>query len=190
MTLMDDIIKWFRKPKTLYGIAGLVAIVIILAADFAYWAGAIDVLEPSSDVTDVEEEIEVETEEVNIYHDEQTDTIYAPGFNYIINDYTAVQYPFTVEDNATRATVITTNQGNNFRPDVDLYVYGPDGNEVSRSAGSTADEAVQLDYKDFEREGYGQYTAEVRNYSNIAITYEIVIDVYKEMPVNQTEEGG
>ena len=189
MALIDDILKWFMKPKTLYGIVGMIGIIIILAADFAYWAGAIDVIDPNADVTVEEEEIVVETEEVNIYHDEKTDTIYAPGGGILINDFTSKQYPFTVEDNATRATIITTNQGNSFRPDIDLYIFGPDGSEVASSAGATADEAVELDYKDFERNGYGQYTAEVRNFSNLAVTYEIVIDVYKEMPVNQTDDG-
>jgi hypothetical protein len=189
MTFIDDILKWFMKPKTLYGIVGMIGIIIILAADFAYWAGAIDV-KPFGD-EEIEEEVEeiIETEEVNIFHDEKTDTIYAPGLGQINNDFTSKQYPFTVEDNASRATIITTNQGNNFRPDIDLYIYGPDGSEVASSAGATADEAVEIDYKDFERHGYGQYTAEVRNFSNLAVTYEIVIDVFKEMPVNQTGDG-
>ncbi len=189
MALVDDIIKWFRIPKTLYGIAGLIGIIIILAADFAYWAGAIDVRNPDADVTVEEEDIEVETEEINVYHDEQTDTILLPGFGQIGGSGTTITYDFPVEDNATRATIITTNQGNNARPDIDLYIYGPDGSEVANSAGSTADEAVELDYKDFERNGYGQYTAEVRNFSSPAVTYEIVMDVYKEVTVNQTDEG-
>ena len=189
MALMDDIVKWFSKPKTLYGIAGMIGIIIILAADFAYWAGAIDVVDPNADVTQEEEEVVVETEEVNIYHDEQTDTILLPGFGQIGGSGTTITYDFPVEDNATRATIITTNQGNNARPDIDLYIYGPDGSEVANSAGSTADEAVELDYKDFERNGYGQYTAEVKNFSSPAVTYEIVIDVFKEMPVNQIDDG-
>jgi hypothetical protein len=189
MTFVDEIIKWFKRPKTLYGIVGMVGIIIILAADFAYWAGAIDVI--GLDGEEVEEEVEdvIETEEVNVYHDEQVDTILIPGFGVIGGSATTMTYDFPVEDNATRATIITTNQGNNARPDIDLYIYGPDGSEVASSAGATADEAVELDYKDFERKGYGQYTAEVRNFSNVAATYEIVIDVYKEMPVNQTDEG-
>ena len=94
-----------------------------------------------------------------------------------------------MEDNATRATIITTNQGNNARPDIDLYIYGTDGSEVASSAGATADQAVELDYKDFERKGYGTYTAEVRNFSNVAVTYKIEIDVFKEVPINQTDDG-
>jgi hypothetical protein len=149
----------------------------------------VDVINPFEEEVVEEEVVEVETEEVNIYHDEQTDTILVPGFGVIGGSATTMTYDFPVEDNATRATIITTNQGNNARPDIDLYIYGPDGSEVASSAGATADEAVELDYKDFERKGYGQYTAEVRNFSNLAVTYEIVIDVYKEIPVNQTEEG-
>jgi len=189
MSYIDDFVKWFLKPKTLYGIAGMIGIIVLLAADFAYWASA-DLKYGSQDEVEVEEEeIEVETEEVSVYHDEQTDTILVPGFGIIGGSATTMTYDFPVEDNATRATIITTNQGNNLRPDIDLYIYAPDGSEVGSSAGATADEAVELDYRDFERNGYGTYTAEVRNFSNVAVTYEIVIDVYKEVPVNQTEEG-
>lgn len=189
MIFVDDIIKWFKKPKNIYGVVGMAGIMIILAADFAYWAGAIDVIPlGEEEAEEVVEEV-TETEEVNIYHDEQTDTIMAPGLNIINNDFTSKRYTFPVEDNASRATIITTDQGNNFRPDVDLYIYGPDGSEVASSADATADEAVELDYKDFENKGYGTYTAEVRNFSNLAITYKIEIDVFKEMPVNQTGEG-
>ena len=138
----------------------------------------------------VEDEEEVEMEEVIVFHLEQTDTIMVPGFGQIGGSATTITYDFPVEDNASRATIITTNQGNNVRPDIDLYIYGPDGSEVTSSSGATADEAVELDQRDIERHGYGGYTAEVRNYSNIAVTYEIVIDVYKEVPVNQTDEGG
>lgn len=190
MTFIDDIMKWFTKPKSLYGIAGMIGIVILLAADFAYWAGAIEV-EEFGGVADDEpvEGEEVEMMEVNVYHDEQTDTILIPGFGQIGGSTTTMTYPFPVEDNATRATVITTDAGNNARPDIDLYIYGPDGSEVANSAGATADEAVELDYKDFERHGFGTYTAEVRNFSNLGATYTITIDVYKEVPLNQTEEG-
>ena len=57
----------------------------------------------------------------------------------------------------------------NVRPDIDLYIYGPDGSEVASSTGTTADEAVELDYRDFQRHSYGTYTAEVRNFSNLLL---------------------
>jgi hypothetical protein len=189
MALIDDILKWFMKPKSIYGIVGMIGIIIILAADFAYWASAIDVIDPNANVVVEEEEIVVETEEVNIYHDEQTDTILLPGFGQIGGSATTITYIFPVEDNATRATIITTNQGNNARPDIDLYIYAPDGKEVGSSAGASADEAVELDSRVFERNGYGDYTAEVVNFSSPAVTYKIEIDVFKEVPVNQTDDG-
>ncbi|UCF08561.1 MAG: CPBP family intramembrane metalloprotease [Thermoplasmata archaeon] len=137
----------------------------------------------------MEEGIINETEEVNIYHFEATDTIMVPGFGVIGGGATTLTYDFPVEDNASSATIITENAGNNMRPDIDLYVYAPDGSQVGSSAGATADEAVKLDSKDFDRHGYGTYTAEVHNFSNVAVTYRIEIDVFKEVPVNQTDDG-
>lgn len=190
MTLIDNIIKWFKAPKTLYGIAGMIVIIIVLALDFAYWAGAIEVGSFSTGETVEEENETVEWEEVLVYTFEQEDTILAPGFGQVSNSNTAKIYEFPVEENASKAEIITTHTGNAIRPDVDLYIYGPDGEQVGSSAGSNAEEGVQLDERDFERNGYGNYVAEVRNFSNIAITYKITIDVYYKIPANETSEPG
>ncbi len=160
MTMIDSIIKWFKAPKTLYGIAGMIAIIIVLALVFAYWAGAIGVTDQTS-TGDTDEDGEVtEWEEVALYHDEQDDSILGPGLGQVNNEYTSKTYEFPVEAmdenasaNASRAVIITTHTGNTPRPDVDLYVYAPDGNEVGNSAGSNAEEGVQIDYKDFQRNG-------------------------------------
>ena len=190
MTLIDNILKWFKTPKTLYGIAGMIVIIIVLALDFAYWAGAINVGSPSNSGTGEGENETGEWEEVPVYHFEQEDTIMAPGFGQINNEYTSKRYDFPVEENASKAEIITTHTGITIRPDVDLYVYGPDGEQVGNSAGSNAEEGVKLDDKVFEQHGIGNYVAEVRNYKNINIQYEITIDVYYMVPANETSETG
>ena len=190
MTLVDDIIKWFMKPKTIQGIAGMVVIIIVLALDFAYWAGAIDVSSITTGGTQEAVNETVEMIEVVGYHFEQEDTIIAPGLGRLNNDFTSIRYTFPVENNASMATIITTHTGNNIRPDVDLYVYAPSGEQIGSSADASAEEAVKLDDKDFERHGPGSYIAEVVNFSNLAITYVITIDVYYEVPANATAEEG
>ena len=190
MTLIDSIIKWFKAPKTLYGIAGMIVIIIVLALDFAYWAGAIEVGSISTTGTVEEENETIEWEEVLVYHDEQEDTIPAPGLGQINNDYTSKKYPFPVEENASKAEIITTHTGVSPRPDVDLYIFGPDGETVGSSAGSNAEEGVKLDEKVFEQHGTGNYIAEVRNFKNFNIQYRITIDVYYKVPANETGEEG
>lgn len=190
MTLIDSIIKWFKAPKTLYGIAGMIVIIIVLALDFAYWAGAIEVGSPSTSGPVDEENETIEYEDVLLYHDEQDDSIPAPGFGQINNDYTSKKYPFPVEENASKAEIITTHTGVTLRPDVDLYIFGPDGEQVGYSAGSNAEEGVKLDDKDFEQYGFGTYVAEVRNFKNFNIQYRITIDVYYRVPANETDEEG
>ncbi len=190
MTLIDSIIKWFTAPKTLYGIAGMIVIIIVLALDFAYWAGAIDVGSPSSNAPVNGENETIEYEEVLLYHDEQDDSIPAPGLGQINNEYTSKRYEFPVEENASRAEIITTHTGVTPRPDLDLYIFGPGGETVGSSAGSNAEEGVQLKEKDFEQYGYGNYVAEVRNFKNFNIQYRITIDVYYKVPVNATDEEG
>lgn len=190
MMLMEPIIKWFKTPKTLQGIAGMVVIVIVLALDFAYWAGAIEVTDVTASVVIEEPEEIMEMVEVVVYHDEQEDTIYAPGFGRINNEYTSKQYDFPVEENASKAEIITTHTGSHPSPDIDLYIIGPDGEEFTYSADTSAEEGVRLGEKDFEKHGYGMYTADVRNYRTFAVSYKITIDVYSKVPANETSENG
>ena len=190
MMMIEPIIKWFKTPKTLQGIAGMIVIVIVLALDFAYWAGAIAVETDTLEQTGEEPEEVTEWMEEVTYHFEQEDTIYAPGFGFVNNEYTSKQYDFPVEENASKAEIITTHTGSHPSPDIDLYIIGPDGEEFTYSADTSAEEGVKLDEKDFEKHGYGMYTADVRNFRGVAVTYKITIDVYSKVPANETSENG
>jgi hypothetical protein len=188
MTWIDDVRKWFLAPKTLKGIAGMIVIIIVLALDFAYWAGAIKV----TDLASGEEEVVVEVNETIKYeveHFEEESTLLIPGGGIVNNDFTSDSYPFTVNENASNATIKTTHTGNNPKPDVDLALFGPDGQEIPHTNGPDAEEKAELDDKDFERYGYGDYTVEVRNYSSFRVQYKITIDVYNPILNTTSEEG-
>jgi hypothetical protein len=188
MTWIDDVLKWFTAPKTIKGIAGMVVIVIVLALDFAYWAGAID----TTDLGSEEEEVVVEeneTIEFEVWHFEDEATLPIPGGGIINNDFTSDSYPFPVNENASNATIKTTHTGSNPRPDVDLALFAPDGQEIPHTNGPDAEEKAELSDRDFERFGYGDYTVEVRNYSSFRVQYKITIDVYNPILNTTSEEG-
>jgi hypothetical protein len=164
---------------------------IILAADFAYWAGEITI--NSAGATDPEDgsdgEDQIEWEEVLVYHFEKEDTLMAPGFGVNKNSQTTKSYDFQVEENASKVEVTTTHTGNSISPDVDLEVFGPDGGSAGSSGNQDAEESVLLNERAINSTGYGTYRADVHNFRNVAITYKITIDVYYKVPANETEEG-
>jgi len=188
---MDEfLLKWIKNKKNLYGLVGFTIIMMILAADFAYWAGAINVSGPVEGAQAEEEDGEqIQWEEVLVYHFEQEDTLMAPGFGVIGGSSTTKSYDFPVEENASKAEITTTHTGTNLSPDVDLEVFGADGESAGSSGNQDAEEAVLLKERDFENHGFGTYRADVHNFRNIAITYKITIDVYYKVPANETNEG-
>ena len=190
MILVDFLTKWISTKKNMYSIVGFTVIMLVLAADFAYWAGAIDVnTVVNGSQSQEEEENLTEWQEVLVYQFEQEDTIMAPGFGVIGGSSTTRSYDFPIEENASRAEIITTHTGNSLSPDVDLEVFGADGESAGSSGNQDAEEAVLLDEKDFNRHGVGTYRADVHNFRNLAVTYTITIEVYYKFPANETEEG-
>lgn len=190
MILTDYLLKWVSVKKNIYGLALFTVIMLILAADFAYWASAISIDDTASvSQSEEEDEEQVQWEEVLVYHFEQEDTIMAPGVGIFKESYTTKSYDFPVEENASKAEITTTHTGNSLSPDVDLEVFGADGESAGSSGNQDAEEAVHLDERDFKSHGFGTYRADVHNFRNIAITYKITIDVYYKVPANETEEG-
>jgi hypothetical protein len=191
MILDEFLLKWMKNKKNLYGLVGFTIIMAVLAADFAYWAGEISINAAMAtgpgDDTEVEEEIQ--WEEVLVFHFEEEDTIMAPGFGVIGGSSTTKSYDFPVEENASKAEITTTHTGTNLSPDVDLEVFGADGESAGSSGNQDAEEAITLKERDFDNHGYGTYRADVHNFRNVAITYKITIDVYYKVPANETDEG-
>lgn len=190
MELTDYLSSWVSTKKNIYGLAGFTVIMLLLAANFAYWAGAIKVSGPIAGAqAEGEGGEQVQWEEVLVYHFEQEDTLMLPGFGQVGGGSTTKSYDFPVEENASRAEITTTHTGTNLSPDVDLEVFGADGESAGSSGNQDAEEAVYLDERNFKSHGFGTYRADVHNFRNIAITYKITIDVYYNVPVNDTDEG-
>ena len=148
--LMDDIMGWFKNPKTLKGLAMYAVVTVILALDFAYWAGAIEVEEYQVGevvIIEIPETIEVEenytlVEEVILDQTGPAGRGSPAGFNY-------EDVPFTVNEGAKLLRVYLTSDDPRTAPretDYDLEVYGPDGSNAGTSAGPNYEEEVVLNY--------------------------------------------
>lgn len=188
MSYIDDIIKWFKAPKTIKGLAGMTLIIIILAVDFAWWAGqefnvtASILPDPNGG------------DEPLWFHDRAVDdpysgTLLLPSGGTVKNPgVTVAIVPFDVPENATRGFFNATHSGNAARPDLDLRIYGPDGEEVASAATEAADESLIIEYKVFNRTGPGKWTAEVDNYSSFNIGWELTIQIDVRAPLEEEEE--
>jgi hypothetical protein len=189
MELIDNIIKWLFAPKTIKGIIGMAVIIGVLAGDFMWWAGQ-DLASASSGSTsngDVDEEAPW-----TYFRDldgSYSGTLPAPsGGSYKSQDVTVHYEDFEVKENATLGFVNVTPTGTNARPDLDLRVYGPDGELVAESATEQADEYIELDYEDFNRTGPGMWIAEVDNYSSFNMGFTLTIQIDIRVPLEETDE--
>jgi len=206
MTLIDMIIKWFKAPKTLYGIAGMIVIIIVLALDFAYWAGAIEIGStsngPGGGGGDDEVEIPddyLETISGSLEHGRK---VYA--FQQLTNDprgegegETYNLYPVPIEYNVSEIQI--TSDGDGGRPridggdsnDIDLYLYAP-GNEAGGNFESTnpnyegASQYIQEGISQDNLE-IGNWTLRVDCYTGNGVQYTIDV-VVSYVPGNETEE--
>jgi len=99
----------------------------------------------------------------------------------------AAQHPFEVNEHAYGLYINVTSTGGTARPDLDLYLEGPSGNQVGSSASGGADEALHMDEKDLARAGPGIYTALVDPYTGLNLEYTITGVVIYHIPENETE---
>lgn len=103
------------------------------------------------------------------YHEETSGSVSIGGSTSI---------PFPILAGATNAEIVLDgDEGFLGRNDLDLTVTSPNG-QSWESAGSTADEAVKLDSRDFERGGYGDYQATVVYFiGSPSISFTLIVDV-------------
>ncbi|UCF08948.1 MAG: hypothetical protein JSW28_04475 [Thermoplasmata archaeon] len=109
------------------------------------------------------------TEPGEPFHDEVSGTV-GPGIT--------MGYTFPVEEGAFSAVVsLDGNEGILGRNDIDLSVTSPNGEQwVSESP--EADERVELDERDIQRGGYGEYQAEVIYFIGPpSVSFTLTIDV-------------
>jgi hypothetical protein len=206
MTLIDNIIKWFVAPKTLQGIAGMIVIIIVLALDFAYWAGAIDVgtLDGDSGGGVVEEEVELPDDYIESISDSlERGRMRAPNIPNLLQGEAEGEtynlYDIPIDYNISEITI--TSDGNPGSPprgdggdrnDIDLYLYAPD-NEAGGDFDSTnPDYSAATEYiaEALSQDNLdpGNWTLRVDCYTGSDVQYTIEIQVLYGSG-NETDEG-
>lgn len=116
-------------------------------------------------------------------------TLFIPSGGFIISEGNSVEsHEFEVVNGTYVGYVNVTFEGTKARADFDLRVYGPGDKMVGESATEETNEYVELDEKDFNRTGYGIYTAEVENYSSFNIEYTLTIQTYIKVLIEGTDE--
>jgi hypothetical protein len=188
MSYIDDVFKWLKSPKTLKGLAGMAFIIIILALDFAWWAGQ-DLTTNVRAASD-EEVVEEEPWQYELAVDDTyTGTLLLPSGGQVKNPGVTVAYhDVEVPENSTLGFFNVSVSGNALRPDFDLRVYGPDGELVDQAATEAADETLKIEFKVFNRTGAGTWRVEVDNYSSINIGYSLTIQIHIRAPIEENEE--
>jgi hypothetical protein len=192
MSYIDMAIKWFKTPKTQRGIAGMAVIIIVLAIDFAWWAGNIEVTAATTIIGSGDDEVvEGDNWTYGIDIDEtMTGTLLIPsGGIFKSEGLSTASYEFEVNENAALGFVNVSVTSNKARPDFDLVVYGPDGDSIGESKTEEANEHIEIDERVFNRTGPGTYVAEVDNYSSFFISYELTIQIYVKVPIEEDDEG-
>lgn len=208
MALIDDIIKWFKAPKTIKGIVGMIAIIIVLALDFAYWAGAIDVttITNGSDGDDGGDEVEIPDDYQTTYPGSLPRGSYlapqipdprgeAEGTTYNL-------YPVEILTNITEVMITSSGDGGRPRPDggdkndIDLYLYAPDKDAGGDLDSTSPDHQAATQYLaevlplSRVRE-YGNWTLRVDCYTGSDVTYTIDVQVtYARANETAEDDGG
>ena len=122
--------------------------------------------------------------------DSHSGTLLLPSGGTVKNPgVTVAYYDFEVPENSTLGFFNVTVSGTALRPDFDLYIYGPDGEEVASAATEAAEESLKIEYKVFNRTGPGTWRAEVDNYSAFNIGYALTIQIHIRAPIEDPEEN-
>lgn len=207
MTLVDDITKWLKKPRNQKGFVIFIVIIFILALDFAYWAGAIDVNFFGSDEGGVEEEEDVVIPDD--YDSGELSGSLAHGRQmYAFQQFTADPrgegegetynlYPVPIETNNSEVQIVSDGDGGRpridggDRNDIDLYLYAPD-KEAGGDFDSTdpdyqgASASIQEQISEKIRIP-GNWTLRVDCYTGEDVSYTVQIQVFYSSG-NETEE--
>ena len=111
------------------------------------------------------------------YEDHIQDTVYAPGGGIYKGPATTNNHDFPVEQYATGAIIELQGDGSG---DLDLAIYGTEGQECGSSGNAGDQEKVTMTYRDFAACGTGDYTAEVTNWGSAPNSYDLFITVLYE----------
>ncbi len=198
MSVIDDAIKWLTTPKTLKGIAGMVIIILILAADFAWWSGRINVTSGASGSggEDEEEILVPDDYDSGAISDSLQHGRHLVAFQQIIGDprgegegETYNLYPVPILANITGLEIVTDGDDGGSRVDggdrndLDIYLYAPEKNAGGdfdttdpdhEGASPTIKEAIILK----RPIDLGNWTLRVDCFTGSDVSYTVQIQVF------------
>ncbi len=175
--IINDVSKWFRIRKNMYGVLAWIAIVFLLAGDFSYWAGAIEVADKTTDTGSDDDDDKIIPEGNFTVVFEKLPPVsgsFPVGRPQTQND--AAQHPFEVKADACIGWVNLTGSGVG-RPDIDLYIMDPKGKVQASAATPEASESAIIKEKNFNRGGPGTWIAVVDPYSGFNLEYTLDITI-------------
>jgi hypothetical protein len=198
MSVAEELSKWFMKPKNQKGMIVFTIIMIVLALDFAYWAGAIDVIFFDSDGRgdDVDEEIAIpEDYDSDVISDTLVHGRKLYAFQQLGDDprgeaegETYNLYSFPVETNNSEVQIVS--DGDPGRPridtgdrnDIDLYIYAPGKDAGGDFEGTDPDhESATSSIQEAITERLripGNWTLRVDCYTGEDVSYTVQIQVF------------
>ena len=185
----DKLMKWLKKPRTLQGLAAIVAVVLLLYLDFWFWdtrnlggsAAAVDTadVEQSNDTFQWQE---TET---------RTGTIAGGGPGTVVPN---TEEPFDVNETVVEITVDLS-----WTPqitDLDLAVEDPSGGEKCSSGNPPGEsEHCTVKQRSVENGGPGTWVAVIDPFFAVSTTYTLDITLTYQVggnatAGNSTDDGG
>jgi hypothetical protein len=190
MILVDYLMKWFKTKKNLYSLGAFIVIMLLMAWNFSYWAGEIQIksgIIGSAGGSQGEGEEENWVYQLDVEEDVSGTLLIPSAGVFQSEDLSIAIIEFEVKETAVLGFVNVTVSSTRARPDFDLEVFGPNGESVGESKTEEADESIQIKEKQFNKTGPGTYKAQVENYSSFYIQYSLTIRIYIKVPLEEGE---
>jgi len=186
MSMQDKITKWLHIRKNVYGILGTIVIVLILWADFSYWAGAIETGVIQTEIIGGQDDGLNDTGNFTVITWEENLTITGsfigggPGGLLFADD----RQPFEVADTVAKVHVVLTWDPQS--TDLDLDVEDASGRVVG-SSGNAPGEPQEVTVEKVKTPG--QWNIVVDPYLNGPTTYNAVITLTHEEKEENCTDG-
>jgi hypothetical protein len=210
MKLDEYLSKWIKTQKNLYGVAGFIVIMIILAMNFSYWAGAIKINDSENGDKVLEDDDIMQLPEdydSGVISDSLAHGRHLVAFQQIIGDprgegegQTYNLYPVPILTNITKLEIVTDGDGGGSRidggdrNDIDIYLYAPEkeaGGDFESTdpdyegATPTIKESISIKRDSLD---FGNWTLRVDCYTGTNVAYTVQVQVFYGRE-NKTEEG-
>jgi hypothetical protein len=189
--MTNDVVKWFKIRKNMYGILAWIFIIFLLAGDFHYWAGAIETVDGKTIVPPPPQENVTVEGDYTVAFETLGPTSGSFTFGRPNTEDDSDLVPFEVKENAAVIYINLTADGSGARSDLDLYILDPSGKVQGSSASPEASEAAVVDAKSCKRGGAGTWNAKVDPYTGFNLQYTLDVTIgYKIYENESCDDGG